>query len=131
MKSTNQNPFLAHINNENVMRRTNKNIIRQKHKKDGFIFFNPIMNVMIVTSCIMAVLCMLVMELNVNTMGAGGYMGTFTFLWAMILQFYILLPAWIAFGRNCKYKEFILFACIFFIIPIALIWSLVGEKNET
>lgn len=131
MKSTNQNPFLAHINNENVMRRTNKNIIRPKHKKDGFIFFNPIMNVMIVTSCIMAVLCMLVMELNVNTMGAGGYMGTFTFLWAMILQFYILLPAWIAFGRNCKYKEFILFACIFFIIPIALIWSLVGEKNET
>lgn len=130
MNSTDQNPFLAHINNENVVRRTNKNIIRTKHKDDGFVFFNPIMNVMIVTSCIMAVLCMLIMELNVDTMGTGGEWGTFTFLWAMILQFYILLPAWIAFGRNCKYKEFILFACIFFIIPIALIWSLVGEKNE-
>ena len=80
MKSTDKNPFLAHINNENVVRRTNKNIIRTKHKDDGFVFFNPIMNVMIVTSCIMAVLCMLIMELNVDTMGTGGEWGTFTFL---------------------------------------------------
>jgi hypothetical protein len=40
----------------------------------------------------------------------------------------MLLPAWIAFGRDCKYKEFILISS--FLFPLALIWALVGEKKE-
>ena len=90
----------------------------------GFTFFNPIMIVMLVTSCIICALFMLGGTKDAGILGFG--MGTF----AMIIQFYILFPAWVAFGRDCKYKEFILFTSIVFLGPFALIWALVGEKKE-
>lgn len=90
----------------------------------SFQFFNPIMIVMIVTSCIIMGLCMLGGTGESVKMGLG--LGTI----AMFVQLYVLLPAWIAFGRDCKYKEFILFTCIVFLGIFALIWALVGEKKE-
>ena len=90
----------------------------------SFQFFNPIMVVMIVTSCIIMGLCMLGGTGESVKMGLG--LGTI----AMLVQLYILLPAWIAFGRDCKNKEFILFTCIVFLGIFALIWALVGEKKE-
>ena len=83
------------------------------------------MIVMLVTSCI---ICALLMLFDTNNMGILGFgMGTFGM---MSIQFYILFPAWVAFGRDCKYKEFILFTSIVFLGPFALIWALVGEKKE-
>lgn len=119
------NPFLNHINNTSNRKISNPQIMKRPKKyTKGFMFFNPIMNVMIITSCVVAILYMSLMEMNTFEVATIGFTST------MLIQFYILLPAWIAFGRDCKYKEFILFACIFFIVPIALIWSLVGEKKE-
>ena len=97
----------------------------EKYTKD-FEIFNPMTNVIIITSCIVVILNLLrailfnydfydiLIPLNVT----------------MFLQLYILFPAWIAYGRDCKYKEFILFSCIFFIVPIAYVWASIGEKNE-
>ena len=90
----------------------------------GFTFFNPIMTVMIITSCIIGCLCFL--GGTDTAIKAGFSLGTI----AMLVQFYVLFPVWIAYGRDCKYKEFILFACIAFLGPFALIWALVGEKKE-
>jgi hypothetical protein len=90
----------------------------------GFTFFNPIMIVMLVTSCIIGCLCFL--GGTDTAIKAGFSLGAI----AMFVQFYILFPAWVAFGRDCKYKEFILFTSIVFLGPFALIWALVGEKKE-
>lgn len=103
---------------------TNNNVYGMRKYTKGFTFFNPIMIVMLVTSCIICALFMLGGTKDAGILGFG--MGAF----AMIIQFYILFPAWVAFGRDCKYKEFILFASIVFLGPLALIWALVGEKKE-
>lgn len=118
-------PFLNHINNTSNRKISNPQIVKRPKKyTKGFMFFNPIMNVMLITSCVVAILYMSLTEMNKEMVA------TFGFTITMLIQFYILFPAWIAFGRDCKYKEFILFACIFFVVPIALIWALVGEKKE-
>lgn len=90
-----------------------------------FRFFNPIMIVMLVASCIFALLGLLV-GYGYSDLGAGAALG----IYFIILQLYFLFPAWIAFGRDCKHKEFILFTCIVFLGFFALIWALVGEKKE-
>ena len=109
--------------NNNVYGGSGLNPYGKKFKK-RFKFFNPIMTVMIVTSMIVLAFGMLGGTKDSVAMGIG--LSTLV----MALQLYILFPAWIAFGRDCKHKEFILFTCIVFLGPLALIWALVGEKKE-
>ena len=96
-------------------------------KPKGFEFMNPIAKVIIVVSIILAIFIMLM---------GGRYpligvimSGVNMFLLAFFIQMYLLLPAYIAWGRGCKYKEFIL-ATTLFLGPMALIWALVGEKEN-
>ena len=91
-----------------------------KYKRDLFLFVNPITKVMLITSAIVGVGFLL---LTKSFLLSGGL-----FLNIFIIQLLMLLPAWIAFGRDCKYKEFILISS--FLFPLALIWALVGEKKE-
>ena len=117
----------------------NNTIIKNKHlfpgnfiaKQKGFDFFNPIFKVILVISLVGSIMLMLIglSSFNKNFLMAMIFGTTNVFLFLFFLQLYLLLPAWIAWGRGCKYKEFIL-ATTLFIGPMALIWAIVGEKEE-